>query len=124
MIMKKKLMKKIKKIELKKRISKILKYLNKNKKNILNTIILILPFIIMDLFTRINNNVDFYKFYYLTPNLFTILYIILFYQLFKCLKGWIGKAVYSLIFIVYFCFFIVNNVYFSITGNFFDFVLL
>lgn len=99
-------------------------YLNEHKKEILHSFLLILPFILMDIITRIMNDIDFYKFYYLTPNLFTTIYIILFYQITKCFKGIIGKILYTLNFIFWFIMFIVNNVYYSITDNFFDFILL
>lgn len=115
----KKLLEKAKKI-----LKKCLSYLNEHKKEILYSFLLILPFIIMDLFTRINNDIDFYKYYYLTPNLFTIIYIILFFQITKCFKGIIGKILYTINFVFWFIVFIVNNVYYSITDNFFDFILL
>ena len=115
----KKLLKKGKKL-----VYKIKDYLLEHKKEILNTFLLILPFIIMDLFTRLNNDINYFKFYYLAPNLFTIIYIVLFYQIYKCFKGILGKILYSIFFAFYFIMFIVNNVYYSITGNFFDFVML
>lgn len=115
----KKLIKKGKKL-----FNKIMKYLKEHKKEIINSFILIMPFIIMDLFTRINNDINYYKFYKLTPNLFTTIYIILIYYITKCCKGKLGKIFYSIIFIFYFIIFIVNNIYYSMTGNFFDFILL
>jgi len=108
----------------KKYIKKTINYLKGHKKEIRNSFLLILPFIIMDLFTRINNDINYYKFYYLAPNLFTTIYIILIFYITKCIKGITGKILYSIVFIFYFTMFIVNNVYYSITGNFFDFVML
>lgn len=109
---------------MKKKANNIKKYLKQNKKEIINTILLILPFILMDIITRIMNDIDFYKFYYPAPNLFTAIYIVLFYQIFKCFKGIIGKILYTLNFICWLIVFVVNNVYYSMTGNFFDFILL
>jgi len=108
----------------KKYIKKTINYLKGHKKEIRNSFLLILPFIIMDLFTRINNDINYYKFYYLAQNLFTTIYIILIFYITKCIKGITGKILYSIVFIFYFTMFIVNNVYYSITGNFFDFVML
>lgn len=108
----------------KKTIKKVYKYLLKRKKEILYSFLLILPFILMDLITRIMNDIDFYKFYYLTPNLFTIIYIVLIYQMTKCFKGITGKIIYTINFIFWFIMFIVNNVYYSMTSNFFDFIML
>ena len=102
----KKLTKKGKKIA-----KKIIKYIKTNKKEIINSFILIMPFIIMDLFTRINNNINYYKFYYLTPNLFSLLYIILIYFITNCCKGKLGKIFYSIIFMFYFSIFLINNIY-------------
>jgi len=115
----KKLIKKGKKL-----VNKTIKYIKKNKKEIFNSFILILPFIIMDLYTRINNDINYFKFYRLAPNLFSTIYIILIYYITKCCKGKLGKILYSIIFIFFLIMFIVNNVYYSITGNFFDFILL
>jgi len=50
-----------------------------------------MPFIIMDLYTRINNDINYFKFYRLAPNLFSAIYIMLIYFTTKCVKGKWGK---------------------------------
>ena len=59
-----------------------LKYFNNIKEIVIknkNIIYMALPFIVMDLTTRIfGNSIGFYKVYSFIPNLFTLLYIFLF----------------------------------------------
>ena len=84
-----------------------------------------LPLIVMDLFTRIfGHNIDFYKTISLSPNLFTLSWIMLFICLSLFIKKKIGKKLYLTINIFFLIMFLVNNVYYSMTGTFFDFNLL
>jgi len=98
-------------------------------KNNLPTIVvflwLSLPFIAMDLITRVFGlKIGFYKITNLPPNLFNLSWIILFIGLTLSLKKSIGKFIYLIIIITFTIIFFVNNVYYSITQNFFDFILL
>ena len=86
---------------------------------------LILPFISMDLITRIFGiNIDFYKIYKLSPNLFTLTWIILFVGISLSFNKKTGKYLYLFFNILFLISFLVNNVYYSMTKTFFDFSLL
>ena len=112
----KKAIKKIKPI-----IKKIKPFIIKNK----HIIFLSLPFIAMDLITRIFGlRINFYKIYNIPPNFFTISWIILFIGLTISFKDKIGKGIYLFINLVFLILFLTNNVYFSMTKTFFDFNLI
>ena len=118
-----------------------MKALNKEKKNNVRKIIIdnittfiykykyivimALPFIAMDIITRIfGNNINFYKIYRLAPNLFTLSWIILFIGLTLSFKKKVGKKIYLSTSILFLIIFLTNNVYYSMTKTFFDFNLL
>ena len=122
---------------------KLFKKLNINKKNIreyskliIDKIItfikdykyiffLALPFISMDIITRLfGRNINFYKLFSLSPNMFTITWIILFLGLTLGFKKRIGKIIYLVINLIFLIVFLTNNVYYSMTKTFFDFSLL
>ena len=105
----------------------------KQIKNILNKIIifikkyyyvllLALPFILIDLFTRYK--VKFYRLLKPVPNLFTIIWITFLLGISLYPKKKTGKIIYSIIFILSLAIYLVNNVYFSMTGVFFDFSMV
>lgn len=117
----------------------LLKRIKINKKNIiffLNKIIdslnkykyllfLSLPFIAMDIITRLfGHDINFYGILGISPNLFTISWIILFIGISLGFKKKIGKYFYLFINILFLIIFLVNNVYYSMTKTFFDFNLL
>lgn len=109
------------KIDFKDIFHKILKFIKKN----IYILYMALPFILMDLMTRyLGMGIHFYKIYRLVPNLFTLLWIILFVGVPLSLKKNTGKIVYAIINIVFIGLFLVNNVYYSMTGNFFSFSLM
>lgn len=84
-----------------------------------------IPFITMDLITRIFGlEIGFYELDNISPNLFNISWIILFVGLTLSFKKSIGKRLYLIISITFIIFFLVNNVYYSMTQTFFDFILL
>ena len=79
---------------------------------------------LMDIATRIlGSSIGFYKTFRLAPNLFTIGYVILFVGLTISFKKSVGKWVYLFINLVFLVFYLINNVYFSMTSNFFTFNL-
>ena len=82
-------------------------------------LILAIPFILIDLFTRYK--VEFYGLFKPVPNLFTILWIFLVLALSLFTKKRLGKIIYSIFFIISLAIYLVNNIYFSMTGVFFDF---
>lgn len=84
-----------------------------------------LPFLILDLSTRIfAKPIDSFGFYQPVPNLFTILWIFLFISLVLSFKKKYGKCVYIIFLVLSLIIFYVNNVYYGLTNNFFDFSLL
>ena len=87
--------------------------------------LLILPFVLMDIITRLfGSSINFYKIYRLAPNLFTLSWIILFIGITLGFKKSIGKRLYLVFSIIFLLLFLTNNVYFSMTKTFFDFNLL
>ena len=83
------------------------------------------PLIAIDLITRIfGYNIDFYNITGISPNLFTISWIILFLGITLNVKKKIGKRIYLFINILFLIIFLVNNIYYSMTNTFFDFNLL
>lgn len=116
-----------------------MKVLKKGTEKVLHTIKLIinfliekqyifymaLPLVAMDLITRLfGYNIDFYGITEISPNLFTISWIVLFLGLSLSLKKKVGKYLYLFINILFLVIFLVNNVYYSLTHTFFDFNLL
>ena len=86
---------------------------------------LLLPFIAMDIITRLfGHNIDFYSITKITPNMFTLTWIILFIGLTLSYKKKIGKIIYLFTNILFLILFLINNVYYSMTKTFFDFNLL
>ena len=94
-----------------------------------------LPLIVMDIITRLfghninfynilGQNKDFYNIFSFTPFFFTITYIILFLSLTLLLKKKIGKYIYLTINIIFLLVFLTNNIYYSMTNTYFDFILL
>ncbi len=79
----------------------------------------------MDIITRIlGYKIDFFPFYYAVPNIFTILWIILFIGIITSLKGIGSKIAYWSLFTLFFILFLTNNIYYSLTSFFFSFNLL
>ena len=122
---------------------KLFKKLNINKENIIEyskliidkiitfikdykyIFFLALPFISMDIITRLfGKNINFYKLFSLSPNMFTITWIVLFLGLTLGFKKRIGKIIYLVINLIFLIVFLTNNVYYSMTKTFFDFSLL
>ncbi len=96
-------------------------FIIKNKK----VIYMSFPFVAMDLMTRfLGRSINFYKIYRFVPNFFTIVWIILFIGIVLSCRKKIGKYIYLGINIIFIIFFLINNVYYSMTSNFFSFNLL
>ena len=102
-------------------LNNITKFIYKN----LYIFLLSSPFIAMDIITRtFGYKISFYKLFKLTPNLFTLTWIILFIGLTLSFKKKIGKIIYLIINITFLLLFFTNNVYYSMTKTFFDFNLV
>lgn len=88
-------------------------------------IIIILPFILIDILTRIlGYKIHFYGILRLVPTLFTLSYILLGVGISLLLEKKKGKILYIILFIISFALFIINNIYYSMTDTFFDFSLI
>ena len=88
-------------------------------------IIIILPFILIDILTRIlGYKIHFYGILRLVPTLFTLSYILLGVGISLLLEKKKGKILYIILFIISFVLFITNNIYYSMTDTFFDFSLI
>ena len=116
----------------KKKKIKYMKELNIVKEKIKNfaqkykhIIIIILPFILIDILTRIlGYKIHFYGILRLVPTLFTLSYILLGVGISLLLEKKKGKILYIILFIISFALFITNNIYYSMTDTFFDFSLI
>jgi len=83
------------------------------------------PLIAMDIITRLfGHKIDFYNIFGFAANLFTISWTILFLSLSLYLKKKIGKYIYLTVNLFFLLMFLVNNIYYSMTNTFFDFILL
>ena len=110
-----------------KKIKKLLKMLWQFiiRKDVLIILLLALPFVFMDLFTRIHGDaVSFYSLFRVTPRLFSVAWITLFIGLSLNIKNKYSRLVYSTIFFIFFVLFIVQNIYYSTMNNFFGFSLM
>lgn len=114
--------KQTKKITFKDKIKKIYNVLKAFIKKYCYIFLLALPFILVDIFTRYK--VEFYGLLKLVPNLFTVLWIFLIISICLFSKKKIGKIIYILFFILSLALYLVNNIYYSMTGVFFDFSMV
>lgn len=110
--------KQIKNIDIKNILNKIIIFIKKYY----YVLLLALPIILIDLFTRYK--VKFYGLLKPVPNLFTIIWITFLLGISLYPKKKTGKIIYSIIFILSLAIYLVNNVYFSMTGVFFDFSMV
>ena len=133
----KNIQKKIKKVNIKKQLSKLKKInykeeiktiLLKTKRFIIknyNLIIIIIPFILIDIITRIlGHKIGFYATLKLVPNLFTLVWLFLIIGVSLSLPKKYGKIIYTIFFILSISLYITNNIYYSMTDTFFSFNLL
>ena len=119
--------------EIDKKIKVIIKYLNKQFKKLLKFIksnkyyiLMFISLYILDLSLRIyyNQTINYYHWYYLVPNLFSINWLILILCLTKNLPNKIGKTIYLIFYIFELIMFLVHAVYFSYFNTFFDYSVL
>lgn len=110
--------KKIKKFKAYKKVSK---FFNKYK----HIILMSLPFVVMEIFTYLFGlDIVFNHYYIYATILFSLGWIVLLIGSSLSFKKVINRIIYLLSAIVVFIMFVVNNVYYSMTKNFFDFNLL
>ena len=118
---KKSILNKIKNINIKKILSKIKNFFQKYY----YIILISLPFILIDLITRIlGRKINFFSIGRLVPNLFTLIWVFLMIGICLFLEKKKGKILYIFFFILSLALFITNNVYYSMTNSFFDFSLI
>ena len=118
---KKSILNKIKNINIKKILSKIKNFFQKYY----YIILIALPFILIDLITRIlGRKINFFSIGRLVPNLFTLIWVFLMIGICLFLEKKKGKILYIFFFILSLALFITNNVYYSMTNSFFDFSLI
>lgn len=87
--------------------------------------LIFLPLLLMDIIIRsFGNGTNLYKVWNIIPNLFTITWACLFIGISLSLKSKIGKSVYLGVNILFLIMFLTNGIYYSMTHNFFDFILL
>ena len=95
------------------------------RRDVLNILLLTLPFIIIDISTRLfGSAISFYGLFRLTPRLFAVSYIVLFVGISTSLKNKYGKILYSVLFWLFFILYLVQNIYYSTMSNFFSFSLM
>lgn len=87
--------------------------------------LIFLPLLLMDIIIRsFGNGTNLYKVWNIIPNFFTITWACLFIGISLSLKSKIGKWVYLGVNILFLIMFLTNGIYYSMTHNFFDFILL
>lgn len=87
--------------------------------------LIFLPLLLMDIIIRsFGNGTNLYKVWNIIPNLFTITWACLFIGISLSLKSKIGKSFYLGVNILFLIMFLTNGIYYSMTHNFFDFILL
>ena len=114
--------KQTKKITFKDKIERIYEIVKAFIKKYCYIFLLALPFILIDIFTRYK--VEFYGLLKPVPNIFTLLWISLILCICLFSKKKIGKIIYILFFILSLALYLVNNIYYSMTGVFFDFSMV
>ena len=94
-------------------------------RGILNVLFLIIPFVLIDIATRIfGSGISFFGLFSLVPRLFSIGYIVLFIGISLNIKSRYSKIIYSLFFFSFFILYFVQNIYYSSMNTFFSFSLL
>lgn len=114
--------KQTKKITFKDKIKRIYEIVKAFIKKYCYIFLLALPFVLIDIFTRYK--VEFYGLLKPVPNIFTLLWISLILCICLFSKKKIGKIIYILFFILSLALYLVNNIYYSMTGVFFDFSMV
>ncbi len=122
-----------KKMLINKKAKLLVKYLNKKRKKMIKFfrynkgyVLMFISLYILDLSLRIyyNRTINYYHWYYLVPNLFTINWLLMILYLTKHLGNKIGKTIYLIFYIFELTMFLVHAVYFSYFNTFFDYSVL
>ena len=109
--------------KIKKLFSNIHKFMK--RKHIYSMLLFIIIYLTMDLSTRLlSKDIEFYGIWEIVPRFFSLGYIILFLGITYSLKRKYAVIANFVIFIPFLILFLVNNVYFDATKNFFSFSML
>lgn len=114
-------------MKFKKRIKKTFKSIIKSIKtnNIHLFLLSSIPFLMLDLFTRIfSQKTAFFPWNDCIPNLFSLIWIYLIIIISLFLKKRNGKMLLIFFFVFFQLFYYINNIYYSLSGTFFDFHLV
>ncbi len=119
------LVKKIKLLKMKFKLKDILDNLKIWFKDNKTYIFMFLSLYILDISTRIaTNSIGYVKFFSISPNLFSALWLLFMIFLIKNLKNIYGKLIYGLFYAFTLLMFLVNNIYYIYFKIFFDFSIL
>ncbi len=89
-----------------------------------NVLYMSIPLLLMDIVTRfLGRGINFYKIHRFVPNFFTIIWVLFIVGMSISFKKKIGRIIYLVINIIFMSFFLINNIYYSMTSNFFNFIL-
>ena len=120
-----KFLNKVKKIMLSKRIKSCFKKIKEFIIKYKYIILMCLPFILIDLFTfLLGSSVGYVNYRFYAPLLFDLIYIGLFVGISANSNKIVSRVSYLVFGIIFIIIFLVNNVYFSLTKTFFDFILM
>ncbi len=99
---------------------------NTRIKNPLQSLVYASPFILMDIGIRfLTRHVNFHENIMIIPNIaFNLIWILLFVNLSFSFKKIVGRIIYCIFFLIFFLLFLINWIYYSYTGFFFNFHLL
>lgn len=110
--------------KIKEQLNRLLSYLKENI-NIHHFILAGIPLVLLDIFTRIlGAKIDFFPIFSPVPNLFTIIWVYLFVGIVLSIKKSSAKFLFILFYLISLGLYFVNNIYYSISGTFFDFHLV
>ncbi len=112
-----------KKRKIKLLLKRIWKYIK--REDILKILLMALPFIIIDIATRLfGHNISFYPLFKVTPRLFSLAYLVLFIGICLNINSKYTRRVYSVFYFVFLIIYLVQNIYYSTIGNFFSFSIM
>ena len=90
-----------------------------------NFIWIAMPFILMDVFIFIfASNINYHKYLFISPMLFSLAWILLFIGLCVSFKKWINRIIYIILNLLFMLLYVVQGVYYSLMKDFFDFTLV
>jgi len=96
-----------------------------SNKNVIMFLLVGIPFLLLDLFSRFfAEKTAFFALDAFVPTFFSIIWVYFFISISLIFKKKIGRLVLFLLYLISLLFYFVNNIYYSLSGTFFDFHLL